>query len=257
MFYALVMFVLFIYFGIVFIWAQILKNNSIVDLAWGPGFVVVAWTGFFYYDTLSTQAVIILWLVTFWGLRLFWHLAKRNIGRPEDFRYVNMRKRWKGKNVYLKAYINVFLLQQILLYIVALPIMLVSSSHSESLYWFNYVGIIVWIVGMSYEAIGDYQLKVFLANPKNKGKLMDRGLWSTTRHPNYFGEALLWWGILLISITSYFSLIGIIGTLTINILLLFVSGVPLLENKYKDRLDFQEYAKRTPKFVPFIGKKGL
>lgn len=253
----LIAIVLFIYFTALFLWAQVLRNNSIVDLAWGIGFILVALAGYFVMPQKTLVASITLILVSIWGLRLFLHLAKRNIGKPEDYRYVNMRKRWGTRYPRLKAYLNVFVLQGVLLTIISIPIILVTTSNNNHFYWWNFLGIIVWIIGFFFEVMGDYQLTVFKSNPSNKGKLMTEGLWSFTRHPNYFGEALGWWGIYLVTLNTTRNLWGIIGPVTITLLLLFVSGVPLLEKKYQDRPDFIEYANKTPKFFPFIGKKGL
>lgn len=249
--------VLFIYFTGLFCLAQYLHNNSIVDLAWGIGFVIVAVTGYLLMPEKTITSTIILILVTIWGVRLFLHLAKRNIGKPEDYRYVNMRKRWGTSWAKLKAYLNVFVLQGVLLCIVSLPIFLTMTSSVDAFYWWNGLGIVIWLIGFYFETVGDYQLTQFKKNAQNKGKLLTTGLWSVTRHPNYFGEALSWWGIFLISLTSVSHLWGIIGPITITLLLLYVSGVPLLENKYKERPDFIVYANQTAKFFPFIGKKGL
>lgn len=249
--------VLFVYFTSLFFLAQYLHNNSIVDLAWGIGFVLVAITGYVVMPEKTRVSTIVLVLVTVWGLRLFFHLAKRNIGKPEDYRYVNMRKRWGTHLAKLKAYLNVFVLQGVLLLIVSMPILFVMTSSVDSFYWWNVLGIVVWLVGFGFETIGDYELTKFKKDSSNHGKLLTTGLWSLTRHPNYFGEALSWWGIFLISLNDVRNAWGIIGPMTITLLLLFVSGVPLLEKKYKDRPDFIEYAKKTPKFIPFVGKKGL
>lgn len=253
----LIVIVLFIYFTALFLWAQALQNNSIVDLAWGIGFVLVAFLGYLVMPQKTTVASITVLLVTIWGLRLFFHLAKRNIGKPEDYRYVQMRKRWGNHFPRLKAYLNVFVLQGVLLMIVSIPIILVTTSKNNQFYFWNFLGILVWLVGFFFEVMGDYQLTQFKSNKNNKGKLLTEGLWSLTRHPNYFGEALGWWGIYLLTLNNTRNLWGFIGPLTITLLLLFVSGVPLLEKKYKERPDFIEYANKTPKFVPFIGKKGL
>lgn len=253
----LIAIVLFIYFTALFLWAQVLENNSIVDLAWGIGFIIVAFSGYLVMPQKTTVASITVLLVTIWGLRLFFHLAKRNIGKPEDYRYVNMRKRWGNHWPRLKAYLNVFVLQGVLLTIVSMPIILVTTSSKNGFYWWNVVGLVVWLVGFYFEVLGDYQLTVFKRNTQNKGKLITTGLWGLTRHPNYFGEALAWWGIYLITLNTPRNIWGFIGPLAITLLLLFVSGVPLLEQKYKDRPDFIEYANKTPKFVPFIGKKGV
>ncbi|MGX7262762.1 DUF1295 domain-containing protein [Enterococcus crotali] len=249
--------VIFVYFTLLFFLAQYLHNNSIVDLAWGIGFVLVAVTGYLIMPEKTTVSTIILVLVTIWGVRLFLHLAKRNIGKPEDYRYVNMRKRWGNHLARLKAYLNVFVLQGVLLLIVSMPILLVMTRPVNDFYWWNGLGVVVWIVGFGYETVGDYELTKFKQISSNQGKLLTTGLWSTTRHPNYFGEALSWWGIFLISLNDTRNIWGIIGPVVITLLLLFVSGVPLLEKKYKDRPDFVAYANKTPKFVPFIGKKGL
>ncbi|GGI66127.1 MULTISPECIES: DUF1295 domain-containing protein [Enterococcus] len=257
MIYGSVAIILFVYFVV---WSMIskMKNNySLVDIAWGLGFVVVAWGSFFIASHWRTQSLIILLLVSIWGLRLFWHLFKRNWNRPEDYRYVNMRKRWGTSFVNLKAFLNVFVLQGILLFIISLPIMNSFYQVNSSLTWWQITGIIIWIIGFYFEVVGDLQLENFKKNQNNKGKLLTKGLWSLTRHPNYFGEATCWWGIFLISFTNSEQLWLMISPIVITLLLLFVSGVPLLEKKYKDREDFKIYASKTSKFFPFIGKKGL
>ncbi|MGO2638390.1 MAG: DUF1295 domain-containing protein [Enterococcus viikkiensis] len=254
---AIILIILFLYFTVLFFIAQTLHNNSIVDIAWGIGFVLVAVTGFLLMPEKTTAAFWVLGLVTIWGLRLFFHLAKRNIGKPEDYRYVNMRKRWGNHFAKLKAFLNVFVLQGVLLSIVALPIFLTMTSSNDAFHWWNSLGILVWLVGFGFETIGDYRLTLFKKNSNNQGKLLTTGLWSLTRHPNYFGEALSWWGIFLISLTQWRNLWGIIGPVTITLLLLFVSGVPLLEKKNRKKAGYREYANQTPKFLPFFGKKGL
>ncbi|MCJ1994106.1 DUF1295 domain-containing protein [Lactococcus piscium] len=252
-----VILVVCIYFIALFLLAQVLGDNSIVDIAWGLGFIVVAGTGFLVNQNATPASVITLILVVIWGLRLAIHLGKRNIGKGEDYRYVNMRKRWGSKYARLKAFLNVFVLQGVLLMIVSLPILLVNTGTSTVVGWWTILGIIIWVIGFGYEVIGDYQLAQFKKNPDNKGKLLTTGLWSTTRHPNYFGEALAWWGVFLVTLNESRNMWGIIGPIVITLLLLFVSGVPLLEKKYKNRPDFKVYAEKTAKFVPFIGKKGL
>lgn len=255
--YLIIASVLFIYFTGLFIWAQLIKNNSIVDLAWGIGFIIVAATGYLNMPEKTVAARLTLICVTIWGVRLFLHLAKRNIGKPEDYRYVNMRQRWGSKFVYLKAYLNVFVLQGVLLYIVSLPIILVMTSSVNSTSFLTFLGLVIWLTGFAFEVIGDYQLMRFKENKQNQGKLLTTGLWALTRHPNYFGEALSWWGIYVITLVEVRNIPGIVGPIIITLLLLFISGVPLLEKKYKNRPDFIDYAAKTPKFVPFIGKKGL
>ena len=257
--YGLTIYSLFIYFVIWFIISQVKKKYSLVDIAWGGGFVVVAWIGYFNFYQDSLQQLVITILVTLWGGRLFTYLARRNWHKPEDYRYIKISKRWGTKFVRLKAFLNVFVLQGVLLFIISLPIIntFASNKSANSLSWWQILGIIVWIVGFIFEVGGDYQLEKFKKNPTNKGKLLTTGFWSLTRHPNYFGEATCWWGIYLISVSQLSDSWTIISPILITLLLLFVSGVPLLEKKYKDRDDYKRYSEKTPKFVPLIGKKGL
>lgn len=246
---------LLIYFLVIFIAAQILKNNSIVDSFWGPGFFLVALYTFIVSENIGLRSIIVSLLVTIWSLRLFTHITIRNWNKPEDYRYINMRKRWGTSFPRLKAFLNVFVLQGVLLYIIALPIIGANTMINQELKAINYIGIVVWIIGFFFESVGDKQLKDFIQNKNNKGKLMTGGLWQYTRHPNYFGEATMWWGIFLIAISSIDQIGFIVSPILITLLLLFVSGVPLLEKKYKDREDFIEYSKRTNKFFPGFPKK--
>ncbi|MBU1142797.1 MAG: DUF1295 domain-containing protein [Firmicutes bacterium] len=250
---------LFVFFNIFFIIAQIKKNNGIADMAWGLGFVVVAITSLLYQGDYSIQALAVTALVLLWGLRLFFYIGLRNWSKPEDFRYVEMRKKWKT-NVKLKAYFIVFMLQMTFLYIISLPIQLVNLVEFE-LTMIGYiivgVGVFLWLVGFYFEAVGDQQLKNFKKNPENKGKILSTGLWKYTRHPNYFGEALMWWSVWIVSMASLSltNLFGIVGPIFITYLLLYVSGVPLLEKKYKENAAFQAYAKKTSIFFPLPPKK--
>lgn len=257
MIYWLVAGTLLVYFVIWFIISKIKQKYSLVDIAWGGGFVVVAWTGFLATFSMTTQNITMLILVTIWGVRLFWHLARRNWNKPEDYRYVNMRKRWGTSWVNVKAFLNVFVLQGVLLFIIALPITHTFANETITFQWWQMVGIILWLIGFIFEVGGDLQLENFKKNSANKGKLLTTGFWSLTRHPNYFGEALSWWGVFLVALTEITDSWLLISPALITLLLLFVSGVPLLEKKYQDREDFKKYAKKTSKFFPIIGKKGL
>ena len=250
--------VLLVFFITFFIIAQIKKNNGIADMAWGLGFVVVAVTSLIYTQNYTLLGITITALVAIWGIRLFFYIGIRNWNKPEDYRYVAMRKRWEP-HVVIKAFIYVFMLQMSFLYIISLPIQMTNfiSIEVSALGYIPYIiGLIIWIIGFIFEAVGDAQLKAFKKKPDNKGKLMTTGLWRYTRHPNYFGESAMWIGIWIISLASLdlLALIGIIGPLFITYLLLYVSGVPLLEEKYKDREDFKAYQKQTSKFFPLPPK---
>ena len=246
--------VVFIYMTIFFIVAQIVKNNSIVDMGWGLGFVVIAAYTLIASGNYNSRSIIITALVSVWGLRLFYHILKRNLGKPEDFRYVAMRKAW-GKWVIPTAFLRVFMLQGILMLIIAYPIVMNNATIKGSLGALEIIGLVIWIVGFIFEALGDKQLKDFISDKKNKGHIMKNGLWKYTRHPNYFGEATMWWGIFIISLTSDSGIVGIISPIVITLLLLYVSGVPMLEKHYKDNKEFQAYAKVTSKFIPRFPKK--
>lgn len=254
-----------LYFFIIFIVAQIKKNNSIVDIFWGLGFVIVGTFGFIYNAIRTNQfhlfAFVLVLLVYLWGLRLFLYIGIRNFKKPEDFRYQNFRKKWGKSFPTLKAYLQVFFLQGLFMMIVSFIIQITVSSFKpidELAQWIVFVlGVLIFAIGYYFEAVGDSQLKNFLKKPENKGKLMTEGLWKYTRHPNYFGEATIWWGIFLVAVaaTGLVGLVGIISPIVITYLIRFLSGVPMLEKKYMQRDDFKEYAKKTSIFFPKCPKE--
>lgn len=228
------------------------KRNDVADVAWGLGFVLLAWTSFFL-SGFGVVSFLVNILITIWGGRLAWHIYKRNKNKPEDKRYQDWRKKWK--NFYIRSYIQIFILQGILLYLIVLPAIFINLNSLNELGLVQIIGILIWMVGFYFESTGDRQLKDFISNPVNKGKIMDQGLWRYTRHPNYFGEVTLWWGIFIIALSIPNAWVMIIGPLTITILILFVSGIPLLEKKYAGRSDFEAYKKRTSIFFPLPAKK--
>ncbi|MFZ6022433.1 MAG: DUF1295 domain-containing protein [Patescibacteria group bacterium] len=231
--------------------ALLFKRNDLADIAWGLGFVLVAWVSF-YIGGQSEIALVVNVLVTLWGTRLAYHIAKRNLKKPEDYRYQEWRNTWKY--FYVRSYLQIFLLQGLFLYIIALPVMSVNLSDFYMTSPLFVLGILVWLVGYYFEVVGDAQLRHFISIPENKGKLMTQGLWRYTRHPNYFGEATMWWGIFISVAAVTGNILLIVSPLLINWLLRYVSGVPMLEAKYKDREDFKAYAMRTSAFIPLPPK---
>lgn len=231
--------------------ALIFKRNDLADIAWGLGFVLVAWVSF-YIGTRTEISLVINILVTLWGTRLAYHIAKRNLRKPEDYRYQEWRNTWKY--FYVRSYVQIFLLQGLFLYIIALPVMSINVSDAYITSPLFVLGILVWLIGYYFEVVGDSQLRHFVSIPENKGKLMTQGLWRYTRHPNYFGEATMWWGIFIIAFFATGNVLLIVSPLLITWLLRYVSGVPLLEAKYKEQPDFQEYAARTSVFFPLPPK---
>lgn len=246
--------VLWFFFTLVFIIAQIKKSNSIIDIAWGLGFIIVAFYSYIVSEIVTLPALLATIFVFLWGIRLSYHLFLRNWNKPEDYRYVEMRNNFKWKYQCLEFYFKVYMLQMILLFIIVQPVLALFYIPNNNFGLIQYVGVIVWLVGYFFEVVGDYQLKEFIKKEENKGKIMQSGLWRYTRHPNYFGEATMWWGIFMLAVGSG-SLLTIISPILITYLLVFVSGVPLLEKKYENNLEFIEYKKKTSIFIPWFVKK--
>jgi steroid 5-alpha reductase family enzyme len=244
--------VIFIYMTFWYLVALIIKRNDIADVAWGVGFIVVAVFLNIYYGS-NLYSRVILGLTTMWGLRLAAHIYIRNKGKSEDFRYKKWREDW-GKWFYIRTYLQVFLLQGFFMLLISFPAMVSVVTTYVDFQVYRSLGVVVWFIGFYFESLGDYQLSQFLKDPKNKGKIMMEGVWRYTRHPNYFGEVTQWWGIFLVGLSVPNGLISIIGPLTITFLILKVSGIPMLEEKYKDNPEFQEYKKRTNAFFPWFPK---
>lgn len=251
-YYLILASILFLYMNLWFCLSLIRKRNDIADEAWGLGFIVLAWSSFIVSENIELQNILVNVLVSIWGLRLFMHINSRHRGKEEDHRYANWRKTWK--NFYIRSYLQIFILQGLFLFIISVPVLLVNKNPSIETGLNLFLGLIIWLIGFFFETIGDRQLSQFVKNPENKGKLMTQGLWKYSRHPNYFGEITQWWGIFIIVLSSTNGILGIISPITISILIIFVSGIPLLEKKYKGRADFEEYKKRTSIFLPLPQK---
>lgn len=242
-----------ILFVMTFLLAVLIRNNSIVDIVWGIGFIVIALISYLF-SSGNYLAQLVLAYTLIWGVRLALHIALRNWGRGEDFRYAKWRKDW-GNNWIGRSFLQVFMLQWVLMQLVSIPIVLGIVGAKTTSSWVIYLGMFVWITGFLFEAIGDYQLSQFKKNKSNKGKIMTKGLWSWTRHPNYFGEALLWWGIAVLAYAVTGNILVFIGPLVIDFLLLYVSGIPMLEAKYKGRPDWRAYERSTSAFFPLPPRK--
>lgn len=243
-----------LYMTLWFLIAQLRKRNDIADIAWGLGFALVAIVGLVFNHKPSLAGYIAAAYTIMWGVRLATHIYLRNRTKAEDFRYADWRKQW-GRWFIPRSFVQVFLLQGFLLLLVSQAIIAnVGLSRSVTVSSWLAAGILTWWFGFFFEVVGDWQLAKFIKNPKSKGHIMDRGLWRYTRHPNYFGEVTQWWGLWLIAcstdIALHLKLISLVGPITITVLILFVSGIPLLEKKYAGNKDYQAYAKRTSKFFP-------
>jgi steroid 5-alpha reductase family enzyme len=239
------------------VWALsvVIRNAGIADTFWGLGFVLVAWITFLGAEGYAGRRVLITLLVTAWGLRLALHIGLRSRGKGEDRRYQAWRRQY-GERFWWVSLFTVFLLQGALLWIISLAAQAGQwSPHPDRLMWLDGAGFLLWLVGFFFEAVADHQLAAFKANPANRGRVMSRGLWRYTRHPNYFGECLMWWGIYFITLATPSSLWAIISPLTITFLLLRVSGVTLLERTIVEtRPEYREYQERTSAFIPWFPK---
>ncbi|MHB9032212.1 MAG: DUF1295 domain-containing protein [Anaerolineae bacterium] len=236
---------------IIWLLSLALKNASIVDIFWGTGFVIVMWLYFALTpDGYLVRKLLIAGMVTTWGLRLSIHILLRNAGKPEDFRYQKWRAE-AGARWWWQSFFKVFALQGLLMWIISLPLLGAQAGQTARLTILDFLGVLVWGIGFFFEAVGDYQLAKFKADPGNKGRVMARGVWRFTRHPNYFGDAAQWWGFYLLA-ASAGGWWSVFSPLLMTILLLRVSGVALLEKTLETRPGYREYAAGTSAFVPWF-----
>jgi steroid 5-alpha reductase family enzyme len=252
-------FILFCYFSIWFVIACLKARNDIADIAWGPGFVVGSLFCIFRSGELSASSMILLSIITVWALRLSIYIFIRNYGKNEDFRYRKWREEW-GKYFYLRSFFQVFILQGFFLWVIGAPVWFCLLSSPLANVGFDVdallvIGILIWMIGFLFETIADIQMTHFKRNRVSPHSIMTRGLWKYSRHPNYFGECLLWWGIYLVCLKGGSPYWTAIGPIAITFLLLKVSGIPILESKYKRSQEYQEYQRSTSAFIPWIPKR--
>lgn len=233
-----------------------LRDSSIVDPFWGTGFVIANWVYFALTpDGFPARKWLIAILVTVWGLRLSLYLLRRNWGKGEDFRYQKFR-RDAGPSYWWRSYLTVFLLQGVLLWVISAPLLAAQYSPTpDRLTLLDFLAIGVWVIGFFFEAAGDWQMARFKADPANKGKVLDTGVWRYTRHPNYFGDATQWWAYYLIALAGG-GWWTIFSPILMTTLLLRVSGVALLERTLTTtKPQYKEYVETTSAFVPWFPRK--
>ena len=230
----------------------IYRNVTIVDSLWGLGFVLIAWLTFGMSDGYWGRSLLLALLVTLWGLRLSLYLSWRNWGKGEDPRYGGWRQK-TGDRFWLVSLFKVFILQALFLWVISLAFQTGQlAAAPDTLTWLDGLGIWVWAAGFLFESVGDWQLARFKSDPANQGRVMDRGLWAYTRHPNYFGEFLVWWGIYLITLATPHSWWTILSPFVVTAVLLKMTGIPLTEKGLiENRPGYREYIKRTSAFVPW------
>ena len=241
---------------LLWLFSLLLKNSSIVDIFWGFGFVISAWLYFFISpDGWIVRKWIITLLTTVWGLRLTLHILIRNYGKPEDFRYQKWREE-APTTWWIKSLFKVFLLQGLLMWIISTPLLVAQLSPDAShLMVFDILGIMLWGIGFFFESVGDAQLTRFRANPENKGKILNTGVWRYTRHPNYFGDSAQWWGYFSIALAAG-SWWTIFSPILMTLFLVRVSGVALLEKTLATaKPGYAEYIRQTSAFIPWFPRK--
>jgi len=241
--------IIWVYVSILFIIAVIIKDNSIADIAWGSGFIIASVSVMLYQGAFGPRSLLVTALVMIWGSRLSIRIFMRNRSKGEDWRYKRWREEW-GRTFYLRSYLQVFLFQGLLLLVNVSPVIIINSYPAQTWEWTDMVGLCIWLIGFYFESVGDWQLDRFVRNQANRGKIMQEGLWRYSRHPNYFGEITMWWGIFIIALGSPYGIFGIIGPVTITYLIVFVSGIPLAEKAIEAMPGFEEYKRRTSVLIP-------
>ncbi len=228
------------------------RDVSVVDVFWSLGFVLAAWIYRGYGPPAGPRQWLVLALVTIWGLRLAGYIFWRSRGQGEDYRYREMRER-TGPAFWWRSWLTVFVLQGALILVISTPLLAVQVGDGDPGWrWSDGVGLLLWLVGFFFEAVGDYQMARFKARPSSRGKVLDRGLWAYTRHPNYFGDAALWWGYFFFALAAPGGFWSLPSVVLMNLLLLKVSGVALLEKTIEERRPkYREYVESTPAFVPW------
>ncbi|MDB5237507.1 MAG: 3-oxo-5-alpha-steroid 4-dehydrogenase 1 [Parcubacteria group bacterium] len=252
---------LFIYMCFAFVISLIRKDNGTADVAYGWGFVLLAWITWAH-GTPGIPAFVADILVTIWAARLSLRIYLRGRGKPEDFRYKKWREEW-GKTFVVRSFLQVYMLQGLVIYLVSIPVMMLNAYNGVIIFGLIALfGLVVWLKGFCFEVIGDAQLARFMGSSQNKGHIIQTGLWHYTRHPNYYGESLMWWGLAFVSFGTvgathplWFAAIAFVGPILITFFLLKVSGVPLLEAHFAGNPEWDAYKAKTSVFIPWFPKK--
>jgi len=239
--------------GVTALIARRLGKVSVVDIAWGLVFVAIAWV-----CTLvgaGPRSLLLAVLVTIWGGRLAWHIRRRALGAGEDPRYEKLLSGAPPEKRFAYAVRRVFVVQALAAYLVSMPLQVAAAADAKPLGWVAALGLVVFVVGVGFETIGDAQLARFKADPSNKGTIMDRGLWAWTRHPNYFGDSAVWWGLWVIAAEVWPAVLTVFSPVVMTWFLAFATGARLLESEMAKRPGYPEYMRRTSMFFPLPPKR--
>lgn len=235
-----------------FVASLALHRNDVADVAWGLGPTLLSWWLVVQAGPQRTPALLVAAaLVTMWGARLAWHIARRNFrpGAGEDARYAAWRAEWR--HFVVRSYLQVFLLQGFFMLLVSMPLIVLASWPLSAGPVALATGAIVWLAGFAFESVGDHQLAVYLSKPRDsRPPVMDTGLWAWTRHPNYFGESVMWWGLGIIALSVPYGWIALVSPVVITWLLVAVSGIPLVEQRHIGDPAWDDYRARTSAFLP-------
>lgn len=253
---------IFVLFFVFYIIGLIDKKVNTVDIAYGLGYIIAAILPWILSDDgafLIERKIIITTLIIIWGLRIALFLTLRTFGKDEttkeDRRFKIFRDDW-GKTFWWRSFLQLYVSQVILVFIIGFPAIVTNSQTDSGLRITDYIGLGIWIIGFFFEFTGDLQMYLFKKNPENSGKIMTKGLWKYSRHPNYFGEITMWLGIFVLGLYPFkaLNIVGIISPIIIALALIFVSGIPLAEKKYDDNAEYQEYKKKTSVLIPWFPK---
>ena len=241
--------ILVLVYGATFLVGRSIGRYNVVDVTWGASFVAVAAVAALLGTGDPTRRLLLLALIAVWGLRLAWHMVGKSKGKGEDPRYEKLLKGdFSAGNVLRK----IFALQAVIAWFISLPVQLSATLGPTPTVLLPVlaVGVLVWVVGLAFEAIGDRQLRSFKADPAHKGMIMDRGLWAWTRHPNYFGDATVWWGLWLVTIADPIALVTVLSPVAMTYFLVYATGARPTEKMMAGRPGFNEYCSRTSFFIP-------
>ncbi|MBM6402344.1 DUF1295 domain-containing protein [Phycicoccus sonneratiae] len=239
--------------GVTAVVAKRLGRVAVVDVTWGLVFVAIGWVAYAL-GQHSVRSLVLAVLVTLWGGRLAWHIRGRALGHGEDPRYEKLLSSQPPEKRFRYALVRVFGTQGVAAWFVSLPLQVAAATDS-ALGWVGALGVVVWLVGVTFESVGDAQLKAFKADPSNKGKVMDRGLWGWTRHPNYFGDSAVWWGLFVVAAEAWPGVLTVLSPVVMTYFLAFATGARLLESEMAKRPGYPEYMERTSMFFPLPPKK--
>jgi steroid 5-alpha reductase family enzyme len=231
------------YISVWFVVGKRLKRIDVADTAWGGGFIIVASAAFKHNFNYRTATIWVL--VMLWGMRLIFHIWRRNVFKGPDPRYEEISAKWNNNFFWLRAYFSIFMTQGLLMFIVSAPIIVSSLSDNIFSKWLILLGAIFWTFGFIIESVADRQLTSFIRTKDSKTKILQTGLWKYSRHPNYFGELIQWWSIGIIALSATNGYIGLIGPAVLTYLIVFVSGIPLTEKRYSNNPEYKAYQKRT------------